>query len=695
MNVSNLSNENDKREIVVDRLLDALKVANFDRNRGIAGFYFVISQGGTIADVTGLESDNLPNGHPYKDSYATLRFKVQDGSTGATGTGPNTGFSTSSGVLEIGDWFIIESVSGLGTEASPFIFTVAVVNNTYELATTALNGIVRLSSRTTYAGLTGNNVVTEGVLKTTVDNAGFAVASNYLPLTGGNITGNLNVSENVGIGTTSPDVFSRFHGRILGISTSSGNSFIGINGASGSNGGVEMGAGGTRTGIISSNATTMELGSVTNIPLSMVTNGSTKMTITGDGNIGIGTTSPAKKLDVKGDIAISVNSKLGAGLNFGDNTQTHTGTIELYNNSSGNTTINNTGFNLDLQTNSLSRLFINNTGNIGIGTTSPATKLHISQNTNSIANILTLNNGNDDTGAIGSSILFSGFYNNAKISAFGIPASSFGGNLIFETNNTSNSLTERMRIDSSGNVGIGTTSPDAKLDVKGNTARFDGSGGGELDMNFTTTNTGSIRLKFGGTTTPDKGRIVYSDNGDSFGFFTNSTERVRVASDGNVGIGETSPSGQLEVKSGATTKTPLVVNTLASQTADLQIWAVNGVISAKVEADGDLYNTNGTYGTISDVRVKENIVEARDYTQDIMKLRVVKYSLKKDNETKPTKIGFIAQEVEKVFPNMIETTKNEEFEDLKQIKTSVLIPMLVKTIQELNKRIGDLEKKIV
>jgi hypothetical protein len=91
-------------------------------------------------------------------------------------------------------------------------------------------------------------------------------------------------------------------------------------------------------------------------------------TILNNGNFGIGTTSPAKKLDVKGDIAISVNSKLGAGLNFGDDLQIHTGTIELYNNSSGNTTINNTGFSVDLQTASLSRLRITNGGDVVIGT---------------------------------------------------------------------------------------------------------------------------------------------------------------------------------------------------------------------------------------------------------------------------------------------------------------------------------------
>jgi hypothetical protein len=112
-----------------------------------------------------------------------------------------------------------------------------------------------------------------------------------------------------------------------------------------------------------------------------------------------------------------------------------------------------------------------------------------------------------------------------------------------------------------------------------------------------------------------------------------------------------------------------------------------------VEADGDVYNKNGTYGTISDLRLKENITPARSYTEDLMKLNVVKYSFKADKSDKPTHLGFIAQEVEEVFPSMVETKKTKDLADQKAIKMSVLIPMLVKTIQELNKRIEELEKK--
>jgi hypothetical protein len=129
-------------------------------------------------------------------------------------------------------------------------------------------------------------------------------------------------------------------------------------------------------------------------------------------------------------------------------------------------------------------------------------------------------------------------------------------------------------------------------------------------------------------------------------------------------------------------------------TGKISSWQFAGVEKAYVEIDGDIFNTNGTYGTISDERLKENIVDARDYTEDLMKLRVVKYSFKEDKKDKPTHLGFIAQEVEEVFPNLVETTQTKELEDMKAIKMSVLIPMLVKIIQEQEKRIKDLEEKL-
>lgn len=85
------------------------------------------------------------------------------------------GDTTSPITIEEGDWVVITEWNS-GTNAHKF----AIINNTLKDATTSAFGAVRLSDQTTYASLAGNDVVTEGVLKTVVDNAGFQVSTTYL-----------------------------------------------------------------------------------------------------------------------------------------------------------------------------------------------------------------------------------------------------------------------------------------------------------------------------------------------------------------------------------------------------------------------------------------------------------------------------------------------------------------------------------
>ena len=120
------------------------------------------------------------------------------------------------------------------------------------------------------------------------------------------------------------------------------------------------------------------------------------------------------------------------------------------------------------------------------------------------------------------------------------------------------------------------------------------------------------------------------------------------------------------------------------------VYAINsGGNCFNVFGNGSVNNSTGTYGTISDLRLKENISDARNYLADLLKLRVVKYSLKSEQSAVATKLGFVAQEVEQVFPTLVETNGD----DVKSIKTSILIPMLLKAIQELTARVQTLEAK--
>jgi len=109
----------------------------------------------------------------------------------------------------------------------------------------------------------------------------------------------------------------------------------------------------------------------------------------------------------------------------------------------------------------------------------------------------------------------------------------------------------------------------------------------------------------------------------------------------------------------------------------------NGTGQFVFDNTGAAYNNTGTWGNSSDVRVKENIAPARNYLSDLCKLNVVNYSFKSEKSSVPTKLGFIAQDVEKIMPGLISSSEQEGYTDFKSIKTSVLIPMLVQAVQEL------------
>lgn len=141
-------------------LANAAVGAAASANRSALGFYWVATAGLTLSANTG----STLVGSYY---YTTILNPSEEG----------TSTSTSSVTVEAGDWVVISKITGSGTSGDPYAVTFATVNNTYETATTSVFGITRLSNATTYASLSGNDVVTEGVLKTTIDNASFASSS--------------------------------------------------------------------------------------------------------------------------------------------------------------------------------------------------------------------------------------------------------------------------------------------------------------------------------------------------------------------------------------------------------------------------------------------------------------------------------------------------------------------------------------
>jgi hypothetical protein len=337
------------------------------------------------------------------------------------------------------------------------------------------------------------------------------------------------------------------------------------------------------------------------------------------------------------------------------------------------------------------RLRITTGGNIGIGTTSPAQRLSILGNSaNSVA--VQFNGGYSEQGGLGgdNSVVWIGaggtsFTNN------GLFVSGSSNLLYFSTNGS-----EKMRITSGGNVGIGTSSP---LSITNGTV---------LHINGTTS--GFLTMGYGGTRyltmLATSGYAAVSTTGAvPLVFETNETERMRITSGGLVLIGATSGTAayKLKVDNGASGGILAVssgggdANFLSSSSGiGYHFFADNGT-SARfyVLNNGDVRNTNNSYGAISDISLKENIIDTTPKLDDLLKVKIRNYNLI-DDENKTKQLGVIAQELEQIFPNMISNDKvMGTDETIKTVKYSVFVPMLIKAIQEQTQIIKNLEARIV
>jgi hypothetical protein len=110
-----------------------------------------------------------------------------------------------------------------------------------------------------------------------------------------------------------------------------------------------------------------------------------------------------------------------------------------------------------------------------------------------------------------------------------------------------------------------------------------------------------------------------------------------------------------------------------------------------IYGNGNIQNTNNSYGAFSDVKLKENIIDATPKLNDLLKVKIRNYNLIGD-ETK--QIGVIAQELETIFPALVEEIQDKDSDTTtKSVKYSVFVPMLIKAIQELKAEIDELKIK--
>jgi hypothetical protein len=117
-----------------------------------------------------------------------------------------------------------------------------------------------------------------------------------------------------------------------------------------------------------------------------------------------------------------------------------------------------------------------------------------------------------------------------------------------------------------------------------------------------------------------------------------------------------------------------------------------------IYSNGTVSNRTGTYNTISDVKIKQDIVDAGSQWNDIKAVRFRKYRLIDDvkaNSDAPYLLGVVAQELEETSPNLIDECFDKYSGEMtKGVKTSVLLMKAAKALQEAMERIETLEAKV-
>ena len=252
------------------------------------------------------------------------------------------------------------------------------------------------------------------------------------------------------------------------------------------------------------------------------------------GNVGIGTASPGFKLEIVSGTNNGIHLKDAASATVFGGLFTQAAQLAL---------ITRSNHALAFGTNDATRVTIDNAGLVGIGTTSPATQLHLLTSSGTIAPIVRLDN-QSFAGSEGGAIDFAYGQTQpvgARIQAINDGAA--GANLTMWTKTgAASALSERMRIDSAGNVGIGTTGPGFRLSVA-----QDMSMGGDLTD-------GTAQMVIQGATTSGKKLLLgYDTTGNGFGFIKAGNQGVTWTvlalqpNGGNVGIGLTNPAYRLDV----------------------------------------------------------------------------------------------------------------------------------------------------
>ena len=427
------------------------------------------------------------------------------------------------------------------------------------------------------------------------------------------------------------------------------------------------------------------------------TDGAYRLLIDTSGNVGIGTSSPSgAKLHVAGAVKAT---DLIAHDSTGINLQTDEGTKRLVVTDAGNVGIGVTSPGYKLHVNS--KLVVGDAPGVGLS----GNTIHVRENSNSGIHFpLVIGGGTHVAGAaFGIGLDPEGYGNRNKIAilAEGNGQGYSRGKLHFAIEGSGNSdqvdlSDSRMCILETGSVGIGTTSPDRMFHVKksdssGTVAKFENSAG-----------TVYVELNTNNQAGGDAAYLSY-DSGQKLGIWTDDTQQMTINASGDVHFNHLSSDFRLRggVYGSLFDSNPNMNHNIryhASAGLYFNVGTTNGsfVFEQRGTARFTIDSSGGSNG--SDIKLKENVEDITYGLDTVKQLQPRKFDWKGEDIPTDEKagIGFIAQEVESIIPELISEKEHPDdtgdgSKNTKMMNYGAMTSVLVKAIQELEARVKELE----
>lgn len=351
-------------------------------------------------------------------------------------------------------------------------------------------------------------------------------------------------------------------------------------------------------------------------------------------------------------------------------------------------------------------------GNVGIGTSSPSSRLQTVSAVGQNAGTFTDNtNYTFEIKSGGSGVAYIG--------------GQVGSTLALAANGS-----ERVRIDGNGNVGIGTSSPGVKLDVVGGIRGVTNGGANIIESVsdtqpvFRITRTGDVQADFTGV---DGSAVLRTNTNHPLVFSTNGSERARISSDGKFLVGTTSTAAaqvasfvggafsQKASSSGSFSDAQLLVESSAGNNCFIamhiptqvapQLRVESGAgttIDCVDSAAANFGNFRAAaFNVSSDYRIKENITSITNALDRVALIQPKRFSFTEGSMMYRNGMvvdGFIAHEVSDAVPEAVTGEKDAVNANgdpiLQSIDQSKLVPLLTAAIQELSAKVDALQAEL-